>query len=499
MTTYVVTDPNNGRKLRLHGDSPPTEAELEDIFGSFKGKDDYQATTAKIGLPNTAPALDMASRFVAGAGRALNPMNLVHAVGDVASSQFDALRSGDPMALVPGGPLAKQMAEASAGRVGEAVRLAREGDLLAAAGQAGAAIPMVGEMAAEMGERAADTGDYAGLAGELVGTAIAPKVGAGVLRGGAKVGARVASSPAFKEASLIAKDAAGAKIRLQNPTAGEAVAAAAAGAVGGPQAAATVYGLLKIPKVLKAIAKGRAARKAISETKAQSEVLKMSDDALAKEALIQKMDEGTGLPLNPDGTVTVDFGGTKINLDPARIKPKPEDIKPIPPSQLKPDIPDPVVPEIAPKKVDLGKQAKAEFEARKKSDLWDARTGKPIELTPEQAREAVASQPWNQKKTPATKPEPAHKEAPKANVTLQPELVDRIGKAISPDAAWKDLQKHGAGDGKRIPRQEAREMVDMVWSKKDPSYTSIEQWMADRRDRWESMRTRSKPKQRGAN
>jgi len=35
MATYKVTDPNTGKTLKLTGDSPPTEAELEDIFSSI--------------------------------------------------------------------------------------------------------------------------------------------------------------------------------------------------------------------------------------------------------------------------------------------------------------------------------------------------------------------------------------------------------------------------------------------------------------------------------
>lgn len=82
----------------------------------------------------------------------------------------------------------------------------------------------------------------------------------------------------------------------------------------------------------------------------------------------------------------------------------------------------------------------------------------------------------------------------KQKTIVKPDIVDRIGKAISPDAAWKDLQKHGAGDGKRIPKDEARQMVDMVWKDKDPGYTSIEQWMLDRKEKWDKMRTSSKKK-----
>jgi hypothetical protein len=35
MPTYVVTDPNSGRKVKLTGDSPPTDADLDEIFASI--------------------------------------------------------------------------------------------------------------------------------------------------------------------------------------------------------------------------------------------------------------------------------------------------------------------------------------------------------------------------------------------------------------------------------------------------------------------------------
>ena len=37
MATYIVTDPRSGKKLKLTGDSPPTEQELDDIFASQTG------------------------------------------------------------------------------------------------------------------------------------------------------------------------------------------------------------------------------------------------------------------------------------------------------------------------------------------------------------------------------------------------------------------------------------------------------------------------------
>jgi len=35
MATFQITDPNTGRSIRLTGDSPPTEQELEQIFSTL--------------------------------------------------------------------------------------------------------------------------------------------------------------------------------------------------------------------------------------------------------------------------------------------------------------------------------------------------------------------------------------------------------------------------------------------------------------------------------
>jgi hypothetical protein len=89
-------------------------------------------------------------------------------------------------------------------------------------------------------------------------------------------------------------------------------------------------------------------------------------------------------------------------------------------------------------------------------------------------------------------------EAPKGQITVQPELADRIGKAVSPQAAFEDLKLHGAGDGKPIQAADARQMVDMVWKDFDPGYKSIEQWMMERRGKWDAMRQAS-PSTRSGN
>jgi len=49
MPTYRVTDPETGRTLRLTGDSPPTEQELEEIFTRIGGQDVSNPVTANSG------------------------------------------------------------------------------------------------------------------------------------------------------------------------------------------------------------------------------------------------------------------------------------------------------------------------------------------------------------------------------------------------------------------------------------------------------------------
>src|SRR5690242_12909668 len=126
---------------------------------------------------NGLGAMEGAKNFAYGMGRALNPMNMVRAVGSAAGDQLEALANLDPRGLIPLAPTAAKMTDQSLSRLGEGVRLALdEGDPLAAAGQLGAAVPLMGEAAADLGERTAETGDWAGAAGEVAGTMLAPKL-----------------------------------------------------------------------------------------------------------------------------------------------------------------------------------------------------------------------------------------------------------------------------------------------------------------------------------
>lgn len=61
MPTYLVTDPETGKKLRLTGDSPPTDAELIEIFGALPVEDKKAVS----------PVVGAGESFVSGADAAL--------------------------------------------------------------------------------------------------------------------------------------------------------------------------------------------------------------------------------------------------------------------------------------------------------------------------------------------------------------------------------------------------------------------------------------------
>lgn len=285
MQTYRITAPD-GTKLKITGESMPSEAEIDQILSSVgKGSKNPGLEAQNPYTVNPGPGLDILKRGLAGVGRSLNPMNLVRAAGDVASSNLEALGRGDMMGLIPGAPMAAQMASRSADRIGEAARLAiDEGDLLGAAGQAGAAVPLVGEMAADMGERAASTGDYAGLAGELAGLAVGPKVGGAVLEGAPRV-----IRPIAKGLKPMVKTAA----RMAEKSAPEAVGAAVGGAVGGPWGAAAGAGAGKLLKeaykdVQAEKAAAVAAKEAAKESAAKAQALAAEKAAAAKAAQAER-------------------------------------------------------------------------------------------------------------------------------------------------------------------------------------------------------------------
>lgn len=67
MPTYQVTDPTTGKKLRLTGESPPTEQELEQIFSSVQPKQPEQIQQPEISQQETQqPEISTAGNIASG-------------------------------------------------------------------------------------------------------------------------------------------------------------------------------------------------------------------------------------------------------------------------------------------------------------------------------------------------------------------------------------------------------------------------------------------------
>lgn len=81
MPTYKITDPNTGRTVKITGDSPPTEAELENIFSSIQPKPEFVVDPEALRkspkqqrrelLDEINRDLGVGGQFATGAGRGL--------------------------------------------------------------------------------------------------------------------------------------------------------------------------------------------------------------------------------------------------------------------------------------------------------------------------------------------------------------------------------------------------------------------------------------------
>ena len=213
MPTYRITTPD-GRTLRVTGDSPPSEQELERLYES------YQASQPSI--PEEPSAM---SRFVEPfkeTGRGIG--HLVEAVG-----QKPGFGSPEEIAaIIPGGAATYKLGEGLVGAQLEQLKKAyeaqREGRGTEALGHTAAGIlPIAGPMAANIGE-ALGEGNVAGAAGQAT-LAAAPfmlgKAGRGVAatgravsRGAAGMGGALDTLTAFAEHPLAELIPGSGKIRL---------------------------------------------------------------------------------------------------------------------------------------------------------------------------------------------------------------------------------------------------------------------------------------------
>ena len=81
MPTYEVTDPETGRKLRLSGDTPPSEQEIQQVFSEYYGMREVQPEGG----------------IIEGAGEALQSVgaNVLGAVGSGLGGIYELIRTGD--------------------------------------------------------------------------------------------------------------------------------------------------------------------------------------------------------------------------------------------------------------------------------------------------------------------------------------------------------------------------------------------------------------------
>ena len=213
MPTYRITTPD-GRTLRVTGDSPPSEQELEQLYESFQA--------SQPSIPEEPSAM---SRFVEPfkeAGRGIG--QLVEAVG-----QKPGFGSPEEIAaIIPGGAATYKLGTGLVGAQLEQLKKAyeaqQEGRGTEALGHTAAGIlPMAGPMAANIGE-ALGEGNVAGAAGQAT-LAAAPfmlgKAGRGVAatgravsRGAAGAGGALDTLTAFAEHPLAELIPGSGKIRL---------------------------------------------------------------------------------------------------------------------------------------------------------------------------------------------------------------------------------------------------------------------------------------------
>lgn len=130
MPTYVVTDPNTGRKVRLTGDTPPTDEDLDEIFASIQNSEQTPVQQQDRGI--IGGIVDAGLEAMAGINRGATGL-----VDFAASMPNAALQLAGSDARIPS--LTNAFAPATAGNFmqpGLARDVVRQGSELAAPGVA---------------------------------------------------------------------------------------------------------------------------------------------------------------------------------------------------------------------------------------------------------------------------------------------------------------------------------------------------------------------------
>lgn len=113
MPTYKVTDPNTGRTVRLTGDSPPSQQELEEIFSQFQVQDvTQQEQQAALEQEQQKIRQEMAAdlnpieSFLVGAGRGFTTIGRALGLADAETEEekkaFEALQKESPISTTIG-------------------------------------------------------------------------------------------------------------------------------------------------------------------------------------------------------------------------------------------------------------------------------------------------------------------------------------------------------------------------------------------------------------
>lgn len=116
MPTFKVTDPNSGRTLRLTGDSPPNQQELEQLFSQFQAQEprqadpsilrESQAQQRQIALQQLAAEQSPLQAGIIAAGKGLTDvargLGLADPAADIERRAFSALEKESPISTTIG-------------------------------------------------------------------------------------------------------------------------------------------------------------------------------------------------------------------------------------------------------------------------------------------------------------------------------------------------------------------------------------------------------------
>lgn len=173
MPTYTVTDPRSKRTVKLTGDSPPTEAELHQVFAKLNtGAGPNQTMErAEDYVPAAGPTGTAGQRFMNSLGQNFSPTGIIRGVGQMAKIAL----MGDPVA-------ANEFAQPYIEQGKQSIEAFKQGRTSEGFGHAAAMTPFIGPPAAAAAEQIAG-GDWAGGAGNATGQVLMALAPGAAVRG----------------------------------------------------------------------------------------------------------------------------------------------------------------------------------------------------------------------------------------------------------------------------------------------------------------------------